>query len=161
MFNNQSQVNCSGVSHTVSSSSLLCLISDVVHSSALFFLSHFRKSIVAAEEVHCNCRAQFMRTCHNNVLIGLVNKINGMEIVTSLITIGFVSKYFIIFYYLEKKNSLPLFFNWGCKHFLGGCNACLCTPVEPGGARTLGFCVKIGGSAKDWVAVLIDSDFEL
>ena len=67
-------------------------MSDVVHSSALFFLSHFRKSIVAAEEVHCHCRAQFMRTCHNNnVLIGLVNKINGMEIVTSLITIGFVS----------------------------------------------------------------------
>ena len=95
----RSNVNCSGVTHIVSISSLLCLVSDVVDSSALFFLSHFRISIaecliVVAEEVPCHCRArhrhtiymgarilhavpagaQFTRTCPNNVTTCIEHK---------------------------------------------------------------------------------------
>ena len=44
-----------------------------------------------------------------------------MEIVTGFITICFVSKYFIIFYHIYKKNNLFYFFSIeGANIFFGG-----------------------------------------
>ena len=82
-------------------------------------------------------RSDFVSLVNSQSDVGrsLISQRYSMDIVTSLITICFVSKYFIIFIiFIKKKNFfiLFIFFNWGCKQFFWGCNACLCTLVEPG-----------------------------